>query len=95
MSKVQLTIELDIPGIEQFNEAQQAQLLFDAYVNYATIAHSRDALNWLAKAKTGTKDEVQSRMHIHNYHNSWTDICRSVEWYFKVLDEAKIQSKSV
>lgn len=86
MSKVQLTIELDVPGIEQLTEAEQAQLLFDAYINYATTAHARDAMNWLAKAKPGANEDP-AKMHIYRYHNTWTDICDDVEWSFNVLED--------
>lgn len=84
--KVNLTVELDVPG-ETSEEHQEGlgQLLFDAYINYATCNHLKDALQWCAKGGIGSDNEDLSAKLIYEYHDTWGKICNNAKWNFEVL----------
>ena len=70
--KIQLDIQLDVPGVEEYSEAELRQLMFDAYVNYVTVQYMSDAIRWHGKDKT-----------IAEYHSNWGKIARQATWEIK------------
>lgn len=87
MTIVRLTVDLDIPNVEDYSEGELAELLFDTYVNYNTLAHFRDSMRWLAKAKPGTANESPASYTIYQHHQTWGEICSNVDWSFKILEK--------
>lgn len=77
--KVKIIVELDVPDekVKDFSKGEMAQLLFDAYVNYATCSHLQDSIEWCAKAGANSEDVVAK--HIFEYHKLWGDICSNAK----------------
>ncbi len=87
--KIQLTIELELPAdtAEQLTSYREdlRSLLFDNYVNYATVSHATDAVEWCAKGKVGSDNEDYSAKLIFQHHKTWRDICKNVKWDVKEI----------
>ena len=88
--KIQLTIELEMPDdtstqLAATNE-ELSQLLFDTYVNYVTVSHMSDAVEWCAKGKIGSDDEDARAKAIYQHHKLWGKICRDAKWSFKEIE---------
>lgn len=86
--KIKLEIVLELPDetplvLDAYNESLR-QLLFDAYVNYATVQHSMDAMQWCAKGKVGSENEDQGAKQIYLFHNTWAEICANATWKFEI-----------
>jgi len=90
MTKITLTVSLDIPGVDDYSDGELAQLLFDEYINHATCAHLDDVMKWMIQAhkeKQQGKSESSSEM-IEKMHRTWADICKNAKWSF-VKNEVK------
>lgn len=74
--KVILTIELDIPDDADMLDDDIEQVLYDSYINYVPLMHSRDALYWL-----GQGDKAWD---LYNVHQNWSEITTDPKWSFKV-----------
>lgn len=78
--KIQLTIVLDLPEETRgWSMGELRQNVFDAYVNYATVCHLRDACKWLC-------EKSPNAPIIANHHSLWGDICNVDDFDLKVLD---------
>lgn len=82
MTKIILTIELEIPEIEDFSDGEISQLVFDEYVNHATCSHYEDACTWMAYQSIAEKEgkEAISEKMITKMHQTWGDICSKAKW---------------
>ena len=88
--KIKLTIELEFPdGVVTPTTKQQNlefdQILFDAYVNYATRKHFEDSVDWCARGKVGSTNEEPTAKSIYEYHDNWGKICSQAKWNWEVL----------
>ena len=80
--KVRLTIDLDIPDeCGEWGDDFIYQYLFDVYVNYVTISHCRDAVQWCGKA-----NESPTAERIYKQHQLWGKITSQPEWTMERLD---------
>lgn len=94
MTKIILTIELDIPKIDQFSDAEISQLIFDEYINHATCAHLEDASHWMVKqgiAEKEGKPAINEKM-ITSMHQTWGEICSKAKWTWKKENKVKPDS---
>lgn len=81
--KVSLNIALDIPGAEKLSDAELRQLVFDAYVNHATCAHTESVLSALSREprllERATPEQAENikvgTRNLMNYHKTWSEIC--------------------
>lgn len=66
--KIKLEIELDIPDeCREYSDDELAQVVFDAYINYASRKHLSDVITWMASTSLSR--------HIHiRHHQLWADI---------------------
>ena len=80
MAKVTITMTVDIPGIESYSDAELSQNLFDDMINYMTVSHFHDAVEWMARSKG---DESSTEMIISRHHSLWGKIVDSGEWTFE------------
>ena len=80
MAKVTITMTVDVPDIEDWSDEELAQNLFDDMINYMTISHLHDAVEWMALSK-GV--ESSSEMMISKHHSLWGRIVKSGEWTFE------------
>ena len=79
---MKVTLEFDLPtNLGNVPEAHKQQILFDAFTNYATICHLRDASKWMAKAKG---NEQSTEWQISQHHNNWADFLEAAEKTMKV-----------
>jgi hypothetical protein len=87
--KVKLTIELELPdetpGMLKAQQEDLGQLLFDVYINYATLRHFRDSLEWCARGKVGSDNEDPRAKLIYQHHDTWGKICQNAKWDFEVV----------
>ena len=89
--KIKLIIELELPDqtpevLEEYNEAL-GQLLFDDYINYVTINHMSDAVEWCSKGRLGSEKEDLAAKQIYQHHKTWGRICRDATWNFEIVGE--------
>lgn len=80
MSKVTITMTLDVPEIEEYSDAEIRQMLSDNVINFMENEHQMSALNWLAEAKG---DETSQEHLIYIYHKMWAKIMKKCTWTFK------------
>jgi len=85
MTKIKLEIELDIPQIENYSDAELGQLLFDEYINHATCAHNEAALRWMCKKEITSAGKTGKNMII-KMHQTWAEICDKAKWSFKKIE---------
>lgn len=83
MAKVTITMTVDVPGIENYSDAELSQNLFDDMINYMTVSHFHDAVKWMALSK-GV--ESSSEYLISKHHSQWGKIVDSGEWTFERED---------
>lgn len=88
--KVKLTIELELPSnfptVLDSLEDSLSEILFDHYINFATIQHSVEATRWCARGKVGSDDEEPTSKQIYLVHKTWTEICSAAKWSFEVSE---------
>ena len=77
MSKVTITMIIDVPNIDNYSDAELRQNVFDDVINYAEITHLQDAVKWMASSK-GDKSSMQYLISKH--HSLWADIIKDCVW---------------
>ncbi len=89
--KIKLEIELELPDeTPEVLDAYQediGQVLYDAYINYASSAHFQDAVKWCSRGNIGSDHELPSAKKIFQYHNTWGEICSKAQWTYKVIED--------
>ena len=80
MSKVTITMTLDIPDIEDYSDAEVSQMLSDDVIRFAQQEHQMGALDWLVKAKG---NETSPEHLIYAHHRMWARIMENCIWTFK------------
>ena len=80
MAKVTITMTIDVPDSENYSDGELSQLLFDEVVNYATVTHLSDAVDWLTQS-LGKQDS--SEAIISEHHRTWGNIMKDCEWSFE------------
>jgi len=86
--KVRLTIDLDIPSVEDYSDGELQQLVFDEYVNHATCAHFEDAAKWLAESnKKNSVFKKENCELIFKMHKTWGDICSNAKFKLEKIDD--------
>ena len=81
MSKVTITMTLDIPDIEDYSDAEISQMLSDNVIKFMEQEHQMGALNWLTEAK-GDKTSQEHRIYAH--HKMWAKIMKGCVWVFNM-----------
>jgi hypothetical protein len=84
--KIELSIELDIPGIEDWSNEEISQNIFDDYINYATVSHLQDAVKWCAISGSKKSVDFQNETLIFKHHELWGDICRNAKWTLEKVE---------
>lgn len=82
--KIKMQIEFEVPGVDNFSDAEISQLLFDAYTHYTTCKHLEDAMKWCARGRIGMENEDSGAKQIYQYHNTWADICKGAEVKYEI-----------
>ncbi len=79
MAKVTIIMTIDVPDSEKYSDGELSQLLFDEVVNYATVTHLSDAVDWLSQSlsKQNTSEAI-----ISEHHRIWGKIMKACEWTF-------------
>lgn len=80
--KVTLTIELELPDSITSDEAQEA--IGYHYINYVSVKHASDAVEWCAKAKPDSPNEDAGAKVIYLHHDMWGDICSNAKWSISI-----------
>lgn len=80
MTRVSITMTLDIPDIEEYSDAEIRQTLSDNIINFMEKEHQMDALDWLTEAK-GNETSQEHLIYIH--HKMWAKVMKGCVWTFK------------
>lgn len=85
MTKITLTIELEIPNVENWTDGELSQLIFDEYINHATCSHYEDATHWMAESGKREKEgkDTFAANQIAKMHQTWGEICSKAKWLWK------------
>lgn len=81
--KIELTVALDIPDADALGDAELRQALFDSYVNYVSVQHLGEVVQWTASLaryeSAGDDAMLQTARRIVGNHQAWAEIGRSAE----------------
>jgi len=87
VTKVKLEIELDIPDVSEFSDAEISQLVFDTYTNYVVVQHLQDAMYWLARPTSQDQPSKAADKLISQHHRIWAKIARAATHTAKITIE--------
>ena len=81
--KIKLEIELDVGNaLDGKSDEEIAQILFDSYVNYTTVQHFGDTLQYCSLGKIGSDNPDMTYAQLYHYHQNWGEICSAAKWNF-------------
>ncbi len=73
--KIKLTIELDLPDtMSDWNDSELRQVVFDEYVNFSTISHLSESIDWKTRGDSSLNEMIAQK------HHDWSKICNSAVW---------------
>lgn len=76
---IELKVQFELPDDDfgKFSNAELSQILFDSYVNYVTISHFKDALEYY---------DTPSLKHISEYHRLWGNMTCNSKFTFECFE---------
>lgn len=94
MAKITLTLTLDVPKADQFSDAELSQCIFDTVVNYVTLAHLKDGMNWIVQegkaaeiAPDCTESYAEGCRRLRGHHNLWAEITGAAQHTMTITRE--------
>ena len=83
MTKIRLTIDLELPDVDDWEDPFIRDAVWTSYIHYVTTAHARDSLTWLFNSQK-EPDNISARQ-IYEIHKNWSDIAQAAQYTIEII----------